>query len=93
MTEDFIIIKITAKIYHGFQHKIERSRFSTMSFEEVVSEIKTVMKSFFHEHNLYSLEKGVDSLKLSHFHDDIPYNRPILYLCDDSHGKEDSEEP
>lgn len=92
MTDDFIIIKITAKIYHGFQHKIERSRFYSMSFEEVISEMKGLMKSFFHEHNLYSLEKGVDSLKLSHFHDDIPYNRPILYLCDDDHGK-DSKEP
>jgi len=92
MTEDFIIIKITAKIYHGFQNKMERSRFNSLSFEEVVSEMKTVMKSFFRENNLLSLEKGVDSLQLSHFHDDIPFNRPILYLCDDDHGK-DSEEP
>lgn len=92
MNEDFIIIKITAKIYHGFQHKMERSIFNALSFEEIVNEMKTVMKSFFHEHNLYSLEEGVDSLKLSHFHDDIPYNRPIVYLCDDNHGK-DSEQP
>ena len=53
--------------------------------------MKNIMKSFFYKHNLFSLEKGVDELDL-HFHDDIPYNRPIVYLCDDNHGKT-KEEP
>lgn len=83
--DEYITIKINASIYKGFQHKMKREIYNALSLKEVIYVIKIIMKSFFHENNLYSLEKGVDELEL-HFHDDIPYNRPIIYLCDDDHG-------
>ena len=82
--DEYITIKIDAGIYKGFQHKMRLEIYRQLSPQEVVYVMKNIMKSFFKEHNLYSLEKGVDELKL-HFHDDIPYNRPIIYLCDDEH--------
>ena len=91
MEDNFITIKINASIYKGFQHKMKREIFNALSSEEIVYVTKNIMKSFFYKNNLYSLEKGVDELEL-HFHDDIPYNRPIVYLCDDNHGKT-KEEP
>ena len=82
---EYITIKINANIYKGFQHKMKREIYNALSLIEVIYVMKIKMKSFFHENNLYSLENGVDELEL-HFHDDIPYNRPIIYLCDDDHG-------
>lgn len=83
--DEYITIKINAKIYKGFQHKMKREIYNALSLKEVIYVMKNIMKSFFKEHNLCSLEKGVDELEL-HFHDDIPFNRPIIYLCDDDHG-------
>ena len=82
--DEYMTIKINAKIYKGFQHKMKLEIFKALSIQEVIYVMKTIMKSFFNQHNLYSLEKGVDELEL-HFHDDIPYNRQIIYLCDDDH--------
>ena len=84
MNDEYITIQIDAGIYKGFQHKMKLVIYRALSSQEVVYVIKNIMKSFFNQHNLYLLEKGVDELKL-HFHDDIPHNRPIIYLCDDEH--------
>jgi len=85
---EYITIKINAKIYKGFQHKMKREIYNALTLKEVIYVIKNIMKSFFNENNLSSLEQGVDELEL-HFHDDIPYNRPIIYLCDDDHGNKE----
>lgn len=82
---NYMTIKISAKPYNGFQHKIKTEIFKKMSSTEIIEETKNVMKSFFKQHNLIELEQGVDKLNL-HGHDDIPYNRPIIYLCDSNHG-------
>jgi hypothetical protein len=84
--DEFITVKIRARPYNGFEYKIPKDNFSRMSSVEIIQEVKTYMKNFFtNPHNLPFLREGVDKLDL-HFHDDIPYNRPIVYLCDDSHG-------
>ncbi len=83
---EYITIKMNVKIYYGFQHKMKKNIFNSLSTEDVVYSMKTIMKSFFNKHNLFSLEKGVDEIGELHFHDDIPHNRPIVYLCDDDHG-------
>jgi hypothetical protein len=86
--DDFITIKISTKIYTGFSYKIPKEIFMQMNTEEIIKEVKMYMKNFFTTpHDLYFLREGVDKLEL-HMHDDIPYNRPIIYLCDSTHGKE-----
>ena len=50
--DDFTTVKIIAKIYNGFQHKIKTDKFIKMSSQEIVDETKTVMKCFFQQHNL-----------------------------------------
>ena len=82
---NFTTVKVIAKTYKGFQYKIKNNKFIKMNFDEIVNETKTVMKSFFKQHNLTDLENGIDVLEF-HFHDDIPFNRPIIYLCDNDHG-------
>ena len=83
---DFITVKVCAKLYNGFEYKIEKEKYKKMNFKEIVDEVKTYMKNFFtNPYNLYELRDGVDKLDL-HYHDDIPHNRPIIYLCDDCHG-------
>ena len=85
--DDFITIKISTKVYAGFTYKIPKEIFIQMNTEEIIKEVKTYMKNFFtNPHDLFLLREGVDKLEL-HSHDDIPYNRPIIYLCDNDHGK------
>jgi hypothetical protein len=89
MSEDFITIQISAKIYAGFQYKIPKEIINNMTSEEIIKEVKIHMKNFFtNPYDLYLLREGIDKLEL-HIHDDIPYNRPIIYLCDHCHGKEE----
>ena len=88
MSEYFINIQISAKIYAGFQYKIPKEIINNMTSEEIIKEVKIHMKNFFtNPYDLYLLREGIDKLEL-HIHDDIPYNRPIIYLCDSTHGKE-----
>ena len=83
---EFITIKIRARPYTGFEYRVPKVNFVKMTSAEIVQEVKTYMKNFFtNPHDLPFLREGVDKLEL-HFHDDIPYNRPIMYLCDDNHG-------
>ncbi len=83
---EFITIKIRARPYTGFEYRVPKDIFKKMTSAEIVQEVKTYMKNFFtNPHDLPFLREGVDKLEL-HFHDDIPYNRPIMYLCDDNHG-------
>jgi len=81
----FITVQISAKIYAGFQYKIPKDVIKNMTSEEIVLHTKKYMKNFFETYNLYLLKNGVDELEL-HFHDDIPYNRDIIYLCDATHA-------
>ena len=86
--DDFITIKISTKLYAGFTYKIPKETFKQMNIDQVITEVKIHMKNFFTTpHDLFLLREGVDKLEL-HVHDDIPYNRPIIYLCDNEHGKE-----
>ena len=84
---EFMTVQISAKTYTGFQYKIPKDIFNNMIFDEIVKETKDYMKLFFKQNNLYLLAEGIDNNGELHFHDDIPYNRDIIYLCDDSHGK------
>jgi len=84
---EFITVQISAKIYSGFQYKIPKDIFNNMNFDEIVKETKDYMKLFFKQNNLYLLADQIDNIGELHFHDDIPYNRDIIYLCDSSHGK------
>lgn len=89
MNDKFMTIKISAKLYTGFEYKIPIDIFNKMTMKEIIIEVKTYMKNFFsHPHNLYMLKEGVDNLDL-HMHDDIPFNRPIIYLCDSTHGNKE----
>ena len=86
MSEDFITIQISAKIYAGFQYKIPKEIINNMTAEEIIKEVKVYMKNFFtNPHDLYLLREGIDKLEL-HIHDNIPYNT-IIYLCDHCHVK------
>jgi hypothetical protein len=83
---NLITIKILAKPYNGFEYKISKKNFHKMSNFEIIEDVKIHMKKFFtNPYDLAILRDGVDKLDL-HLHDDIPYNRPIIYLCDDTHG-------
>ena len=90
---EFITVQISAKVYAGFQYKIPKDIFNTMNIGEIINEITVYMKNFFKTHNLYLLERGVDEMSGLHFHDDIPYNRDIIYLCDHCHGSEENKAP
>ena len=81
----FMTIQLSAKIYAGFQYKIPKDVIKNMTSEEIILHTKKYMKNFFETYNLYLLKNGVDDLEL-HFHDDIPYNRDIIYLCDSTHS-------
>ena len=89
MTDEFITIHVRAKIYHVFQYRIMKKKFIKLTVDEIINEVKTYMKNFFtNPHDLPILREGIDKLEF-HMHDDIPYNRPIIYLCDSSHGMEE----
>ena len=81
---EFIIIQISAKMYSGFKYKIPKEIYKHMTIDEVIKEVKIYMKNFFNNYDLYILKDGVDSLEL-HFHDNIPFDQDIIYLCDDDH--------
>lgn len=84
----FITIKLSTKLYAGFEYKIPKDIFNKMTTQEIISEFKTYMKNFFsYPHNLYMLKKDIDKLDL-HIHDDIPHNRAVIYLCNSTHGRE-----
>jgi hypothetical protein len=84
MESNFIIIKISAEMYSGFTYKIPKAIFNIMTPKEIIKETKTYMKNFFQTHDLYLLKDGVDALEL-HFHDDIPFDGDLIYLCDHCH--------
>lgn len=82
---EFITIKILAKPYTGFEYRISKDICHKMKSHEIIQEVKKYMKNFFtNPYDLPFLRNDIDKLNL-HFHDDIPYNRPIMYLCDDNH--------
>jgi hypothetical protein len=85
---EFITIQISAQTYAGFQYKIPKDIINSMTTDEIIKETKDYMKKFFKDHNLYLLEQGVNNMGELHFHDDIPFNRNIIYLCDHCHGNE-----
>ena len=82
----FITFQISAKLYSGFQSKIEKNICDKMTLDEIKKYIKTDMKSFFKKpHDLFILSEGVDDLKL-HFHDSFPFSiEKIIYVCDHCH--------
>ena len=86
MSSEFITVQISAKLFAGFQHKIAKEVINKMSVAEIIDEVKIHLKNFFSfPFDLYLLREKVDDLQL-HIHDDIPFNRPIIYLCDSCHG-------
>ena len=87
MEENFITMHVSAKLYSGFQYKIPKVIINQMSSDEIIQEVKVYMKNFFTTpQDLFLLRDGVDTLEL-HIHDDIPFNKPIIYLCDHCHER------
>jgi hypothetical protein len=82
----FITFQISAKLYSGFQCKINKNICNLMSYDDIIKYIKIDMKSFFkNPHDLYILREGVDELNL-HFHDPLPFSSDnIIYVCDHCH--------
>ncbi len=84
--DEFITVKVRARPYSGFEYKIPKNICYKMSSQEIIKEVKTYIKNFFtNPYDLPFLREGIDKIEF-HIHDDIPYNRPIIYLCDDEHG-------
>jgi hypothetical protein len=78
-----ITIQVSAKIYWGFKHYIDKKRINFMTYEDIVRETKEKMKQFFEENNLLELKEGIDKLNL-YIHDltgELSDN-DIIYLCD-----------
>ena len=82
---EFLTIKLSCEIYNGFTYKIPKNIASNMSGIDIVEEVKIYMSNFFNTHNLNYLSSHIKTVDF-HIHDDIPYNRDILYMCDSSHG-------
>jgi hypothetical protein len=79
---NYTILQISAPIYWGFQHEIPNSRLEGMKDDELVTEVKNAMKTFFHIHNLLELKEGVDKLELHIHQKRIPGQ--VIYLCNHS---------
>ena len=84
-TSDFLTIKLNCKFYNGFIYKIPKDIASSMNGMEIINEVKNYMSEFFACNNLTYLSENIKNIEF-HVHDDIPYNRNIIYLCDDMHG-------
>jgi len=81
---ELITLQISAKIYWGFNIKIERNLLNEMTHKQVIDYMKIQMKDFFQYHNLLELKEGIDELNL-HIHGNFDFNNVnILYLCDHS---------
>ena len=53
MTEDIIIVQISAPIFSGFRIKFDRNLFLSLTEIEIVFYCKERMKDFFSSNNLY----------------------------------------
>lgn len=82
---DNLLIKMNCKIYKGFMYEIPNEKVSKMSSMEIINEVKNYLSDFFKYNNLIYLSENIKNTEF-HIHDDIPYNRNIIYLCDDTHG-------
>lgn len=82
---DNLLVKINCKIYKGFMYEIPNDKATKMSSMEIIDEVKNYMSDFFKYNNLVYLSENIKTVDF-HIHDDIPYNRNIIYLCDDTHG-------
>lgn len=81
---DNLLVKIKCKIYKGFMYEIPNDKATKMSSMEIIDEVKNYMSDFFKYNNLIYLSENIKTVDF-HIHDDIPYNRNIIYLCDDTH--------
>ena len=80
-----LLIKMNCKIYKGFMYEIPSDKANKMSSMEIINEIKNYLSDFFKYNNFTYLSENIKNVDF-HMHDDIPYNRNIIYLCDDTHG-------
>lgn len=84
MEKEKVIVQISAETYWGFRCVFEKKYYNSQLEVEIVKQVKTQMKAFFHKHNLMILKEGVDKLNL-HFHNTIESDDGIVYLCDHTH--------
>jgi len=76
-------IEVSAPQYAGFNYQISDDEIPFMIEEDIVSQTKAIMKSFFDYHNLHSLRDGIEDLHL-HIHQNIEPGNTI-WVC--SHTK------
>ena len=87
--DEFITIKISTKLFTGFEYKIVKDIYNKMTVEEIIKEVKIYMKNFFtFPHDLYILKTLIDELEL-HIHNCISSNESsyIIYLCENCECK------
>lgn len=76
---DYTKVQISAKTYMGFNVELPNNILVRMSKEDIITEMKQFMKTFFTIHNLEDLKNGIDELNL-HIHGDIVIGHTI-YVC------------
>lgn len=78
-------IEVSAPHYAGFNYQISDDDIRSMTEEDIVSQTKVIMKSFFDHHNLHSLRDGIEKLHF-HIHQNIEPGDTI-WVCSHTNNK------